>query len=183
LEYVELSAEYSGNTFTNWILSGCVYVLVLSVLLFNYISTIPDFITDNINFYGYSLNNFGFIFVVYSLFYIVKSVFSRIFFIFTGNKKRWKSHVFTTNKFFYFVTLLICLLIIIYYFYQIDQYSFFKLCTVFFILIFIVKIIFLITSSNKALPKKWYHKFLYICTLQILPHFAVWWFLFSKYYR
>jgi len=173
LEYMKLSAEYGGNILMNWIVSGIIYVFVLSVLLFNYISIIPDFILEKFYPNEYDLNRFLFVFVVFSLLYIVNAFLSYLFFIVTGNRKRWRSYVFAVNKFFYFVTIFICLLIIIYYFYPINRDIFFNLSIIFFVFLFLFKIIFLITSSNKVLPKEWYYKFLYICILQILPRFAV----------
>jgi len=170
---MKLSAEYGGNILMNWIVSGIVYVFVFSVLSFNYIYVVYDFIAENFNLYGYILNKFGFAIVVCSLFYIVKGGFSYLFFIITGSKNKWRSYLFTINKFFYFANILICILIVIYYFYPIDQDIFFKLSTIFFILSFLFKIILLLTSSNNVLPKEWYYKFLYICVLQILPYLIV----------
>jgi|GEM_PF-87950 len=183
LEYMKLPVEYGGNLLMNWVVSGFIYVSVSSVLLFDYVQEIPDFVTDNISLWGYNFNEFWFIFIVNSVFYIIKCIFSYLFFVVTGNVKRWKTYVFVVNKLFYFAILPTCLLVFIYYFYPINQDYFFNILVIFFFLLLLLKNIFLIVSANKPLPREWYYKFLYICTLQILPHLILWWFLFFQYYR
>lgn len=178
VEHLRLSIEDSSNIFINWFISGFIYVFILSVFLSQYIPVVPRFISDHINLGGYTLNKFGFIFITYLLLYGIKCVLSYLFFASSGNADRWKSYTFNINKFFRIIILLFCALTLVHYFYPIDHFRVFNYYIGMLVFIFAGKIAFLLFNRNPTLPKEWYYKFLYICTLQILPHLVVWKFLF-----
>jgi len=55
-----------------------------------------------------------------------------------------------------------------------DRDSFFMFSIILFLAMFIFKNIFYLMQPEAILPQKWYYKFLYICTLQIVPVLVLW---------
>ncbi|NAW51669.1 DUF4271 domain-containing protein [Elizabethkingia argentiflava] len=178
IEDLQLSLEESNNVGISCILSSFIYIFILSILLSQYIPIVPKFITENLHLNGYSLNKFGFTFVSYLVLYSGKYLFSYLFFTCSGNMQRWKSYMFNLGKFFRVITILFCAMTIALYFFPINRFQALEYYIFILICIMLCKIAFLLFSASPTLPQEWYYKFLYICTLQILPHLAIWKFLF-----
>ena len=113
----------------------------------------------------------------------IKCVLSYLFLPAPANADRWKSYTFNINKFFRIIILLFCALYISSLFLSyrslpgvqlLHRNVDFYLCRQNSISTF---------NRNPTLPKEWYYKFLYICTLQILPHLVVWKFYFFSHYK
>ena len=177
-EYLKMSQEDASNVFINWLLVSISYVFIISVFLSQYIPIVPKFIAEYVNIGGFTLNKFGFIFSSLLIFYGVKCAFGYLFYMSTANNERWKNYVFNVNKFFGVLIILVCALTIFHYFYPVDRNIAFNYYIWILIFFFCAKIAYLLFNPNPCMPKEWYYKFLYICTLQILPYLVVWKFLF-----
>ena len=147
------------------------------LFLSQYIPVVPRFINDHINLGGYTLNKFGFIFITYLLLYGIKCILSYLF-LPALETQTVGSHILSTSiNFSYYYFAILCPYIgSLFLSYRslsgvqlLHRHADFYLCRQNSISTF---------NRNPTLPKEWYYKFLYICTLQILPHLVVWKFLF-----
>lgn len=172
-EFLQQKFPDSSNNLLSWAIISLVFCLVFSTLISQYIPIIPKKIAE-IQIFGYELNKFGFTFITVSGFYLIKNISTYFFFAGTGSIKKWEVFHFTTSKFYFVFSVLLILLCIVHYFYDIDSLLLFNYYYWGLLLAFLFKQIFYITHKNNILPKKWYYKFLYICTLQIAPLLVLW---------
>jgi len=173
VDFLRLSREDTPNVFGNWLVIGITYVFIFSVFFSQYIPIVPRFVVENVRFHDYTLNKFGFLFVSLLCFYGVKGLLCYIFFKCSLSMKYWKYYIFHINKFFSLVIVLTCILTILEYFYPIDRFIAFDYYVYIFIGIGMGKIAYLLFNRHPTFPKEWYYKFLYLCTLQILPYFVI----------
>ncbi|QCX53017.1 DUF4271 domain-containing protein [Elizabethkingia sp. JS20170427COW] len=178
IDFLKSTQEDTSNVFINWGLIGLTYVFVLSIFITRYIPVVPRLIAENIQIQGYTLSRFGFAFIGLSIWALLRSFLSFLFYSSSFNRERWKYFIFTLNKYYSLVIIFISCLIIVQYFYPIDRFVFFDLGLFVLFFLFVFKNFYLLFNINPAFPKEWYYKFLYICTLQILPTLVVWKFLF-----
>lgn len=171
--YLLQSLEDATNSFLCWAIVSAGYVVLLSTLVSQYIPVVPDFISQY-QLAGYELNKFGYTLSVFSIFYLGKTVLSYLFYSGVGNSRRWHAFYFTATRFYLVISLVLIILCMAHYYFDIDKHEAFKIYLYFGVSVFIFKIFYYIFHKNKILPIKWYYKFLYICTLQIAPLFALW---------
>ena len=167
----------STNNFLSWIIISFVFALVLSVFVSQNIPVVPQNISD-FQFFGYELNKFGFTFVGISVFYFLKNILTYLYFAGTGAAKKWEVFYFIASKFYFCFSIVIMILCLIQYFYRFDKWVMFDVYLAVFAFAFLFKQIYYILHSSNILPQKWYYKFLYICTLQIVPVLVLWKLLF-----
>ena len=167
----------STNNFLSWIIISLVFALVLSVFVSQNIPVVPQKISD-FQFFGYELNKFGFTFVGISVFYFLKNILTYLYFAGTGAAKKWEVFYSIASKFYFCFSIVIMILCLIQYFYRFDKWVMFDVYLAVFAFAFLFKQIYYILHSSNILPQKWYYKFLYICTLQIVPVLVLWKLLF-----
>ena len=176
-EYLRQDYKEIQNLFLCWLGISVGYITVLSVLFSQYIPLVPRFVL-NFDIDGFVLNKMGVMFGVLLLFYFVKSVFTALFYKGIGQVQKYLVLGFVAQKFYFLQSLLLMVLCIIHYYFPIDRQGFFIYYLILMVLLFISKITFYIFHKDKPLPREWYYKILYICTLQILPLLAIWKFIF-----
>ena len=163
----------SSNTFLSWFVISLVFCLLLSTFISQYIPVVPKKISS-IQLLGFELNKFGFTFLSISVFYLMKTALSYLFFAGTGDLKKWPVFYFTSSKFYFCVSILLIILCIGSYFCPIDVLRIFPYYFGLWIFLVLFKVLFCFFHTNNVLPEKWYYKFLYICTLQIMPLVVLW---------
>ncbi|KAA0126857.1 DUF4271 domain-containing protein [Chryseobacterium sp. SN22] len=167
----------SSNNLPSWVITSCVIVLTLSVLISQYVPTVPKFVAD-LQILGYQLNKFGFSLIAVILFYLLRTSLGFLFFQSIGDGKKWTVFYFTATKFYFILSFLLIVLCVMHYYFPIDRNEMFLYYLFFFSFVFVFKVFFYLFHKNKILPAKWYYKFLYICTLQIAPLLLLWKLLF-----
>jgi len=167
----------SSNNFLSWAITSAVFCILISVLISQYIPLVPKWVTS-IHPFGFELNKFGFTFLSILLFYLLKTSFSYIFYSSVGNSRKWKLFYFTATKFYFGLSLLLMVLIFSHYYFDNKKGEELYFYLIFLMIVFVFKILFYFFHKNQILPVRWYYKFLYICTLQIAPLFALWRLLF-----
>ncbi len=167
----------ASNNLPSWAITSCVTALTLSVLISQYIPTVPKYVAD-LQILGYQLNKFGFCLVCVVLFYLTKSCLGFLFFQSIGDGKKWSVFYFTSTKFYFILSFLLIILCVAHYYFPVDRNKLFLYYLIFFATVFIFKVFFYLFHRNNVLPEKWYYKFLYICTLQIAPLLLLWKLLF-----
>ncbi len=167
----------ASNNLPSWVITSCVIILTLSVLVSQYVPTVPKFVAE-LQILGYQLNKFGFCLMAIVLFYLVRTSLGFLFFQSIGDGKKWTVFYFTATKFYFILSFLLISLCIIHYYFPVDRNEMFLYYLLFFSFVFVFKVFFYLFHKNKILPEKWYYKFLYICTLQIAPLLLLWKLLF-----
>lgn len=173
LEFLTQKFADSTNNYLSWIIISVVFSIVFAVFLSFYVPTVPQKVSE-IKLSGYELNNFGFTFLTVGSFYFVKNILTYIFFAGTGSIKKWQLFYFTASKFYFCFSLVVMILCIVNSFYTVDQLQMSSYCFIGFSLIFLFKLLYYLFHNNGILPEAWYYKFLYICTLQIIPVLVLW---------
>ena len=173
LEFLTQKFPDSTNNFLSWIIISVVFCLTLSVLVSPYLPAVPKSISA-LQIGGYELNKFGFSLLAISTFYFLKNALSYLFFAGTGSVKKWEVFYFTTSKFYFCFSLVIMVLCMIGNFYMVNRTEMFNYCLIGFAAIFLFKLSYYLFHSSRILPEIWYYKFLYICTLQIIPVLVLW---------
>ena len=167
----------STNNLLSWAIISFVFSLVLAVFVSQNIPIVPEKIAD-FQIFGYELNKFGFTFLSITGFYFTKNILTYLFFAGTGAAKKWDIFYFTASKFYFCFSIIVMALCVVHYFYSFDRFMMSNIYLAIFLLTFLFKLIFYIFHGNNILPEKWYYKFLYICTLQIVPVLVLWKLLF-----
>ena len=170
--------EDSSNIYISWIMVSVVYVTLLSVLLSQYIPFIPTSI-NKISFLGFKLNKFGFTFLSISAFYNLKIILTYFYYYGVRSQKKWQQFYFVATRFYFVLSIILILGCLQINYFPFDRVQTYQTYGILFIIIFIFKNIFYLFHNYNILPKNWYYKFLYICTLQIIPVLVLWKFLFN----
>ena len=170
--------EDSSNIYISWIIVSLVYVILLSVLISQYIPFIPKNISSLL-IGGYEINKFGFTFLSVSSFYIVKIIITYFYYYGVRAQKKWQQFYFVATRFYFILSILLILGCLQVSYFPAERIQTFQTYGIFFIMIFVFKNIFYLFHNYRILPKNWYYKFLYICTLQIIPLLVLWKFLFD----
>lgn len=176
-DFLTENAEDVKNILSSWILVSAVDNILLSVLLSQFIPIVPKFISD-IQIYDYQLNKFGFTFVSVTVFHLLKNAFTFLFYSSVGNREHLEMLALIATRFYFIESLILIVLNFSLYFYPVDLIVFFRITVIFLAGFFILKNLIYFFHNQPILPEKWYYKFLYICTLQIVPIFVLWKFLF-----
>ncbi len=177
-EFLLQKIEDSSNSYLSWIIVSLVYVTSLSVLISQYIPVIPEFINKN-SLFGFQLNKFGFTFFSLSAFYILKIIITYFYYYGVRTQKKWQQFYFVATRFYFVLSVLLILGCLQTAYYPFDRIETYQTYGILFLIIFVFKNIFYLFHNYRILPKNWYYKFLYICTLQIIPLMVLWKFLFN----
>lgn len=175
--YLSKTRAESSNNFPTWLVVSGVYLVVLSVLISQYVSVLPRFIGD-IQVNGWKINKIGMMIMVLFSYYLMKSIITLIFYKAIRQPKRWLVLMFVAQRFYFVKSLVLIVLSIVHYYFPIDRLDAYDYYFMLLIILFVAKNLFYFFHKEESLPKEWYYKILYICTLQILPLLAVWKLLF-----
>ena len=163
----------SVNNFLSWMIISVVFSMVLAAFISPYIPVIPIKVRS-LSLFGFELNKFGFTLVVIFLFYFIRNLITYLFYAGTGSLKKWQIFYFSISKFYFVMSIILMIFCVANFFYTLDQSQAFSAYFVGFSGVIIFKLIYYLAHPNNILPSKWYYKFLYICTLQIVPVLVLW---------
>lgn len=172
-EFVLQEYSDSANSLLSWLIVTVVFCLTFSVLISQYVPIIPKPFSE-LGLFGLQLNKIGFTIIAVFCFYLIKVVFGYFFYQSTGNGNRWSIFYFTNTRFFFIASLVLMVLCVAHYYFPIDHHRIFPYYVGAGAFAFIFKIFYYLFHRNAVLPKEWYYKFLYICTLQFVPVIALW---------
>lgn len=167
-EFLTQKIADSSNNLLSWMIIGIVFCVILSTVLSQYIPIVPARVRD-LQVFGYELNKFGFTFFAVTLVFLVKSFFTYLFFAGTGALSRWEMFYFASSKFYFCFSLVLMGFAIAQFFFPVDRLQLFDVILGALSFIFLFKLAYYVLHSQRILPGQWYYKFLYICTLQIVP--------------
>ena len=170
--------EDVNNTHLSWAITTILYCISFSVLFSQYVPIVPKFIEENLSFWGISFNKFGFMFFTLLLFYLAKNLITYFFFASVENTKNYNHYALSAQKYYLVYSLVLLGLSVLHYYLPLNTRLFFKIYLIAVALAFLLKILYYLFNNQEILPKQWYYKFLYICSLQILPVLVVWKFCF-----
>lgn len=173
LEFLQQPIADSTNNFLSWGIISVVFALLFSVAFSQFVPVVPSPISDY-HLFGYELNKFGFTFIAVGLFYFIRTALTYFFFAGTGGGKRWEKFYFSASKLFFVFSLVLIVGSIAQFYFNVDRGWLFNLYLITFGVLFVFKLIYYMMLGSSVLPQKWYYKFLYICTLQIVPVLVLW---------
>lgn len=175
--FLSQSYDEAQNLLLCWWGISLGYIVVLSVLLSQYIPIVPR-VVMRLEVGGWVLNKIGIMLVILLVFYFVKSVITVLFYGSIGQVKKYLVLGFVAQKFYFLQSLLLMILCVIHYYFPIDRRELYNYYLILLGLLFVGKNLFYLFHRQSPLPEEWYHKILYIWTLQVLPLLAVWKFIF-----
>lgn len=167
----------SGNIFPTYLLVSFIYVLLFSTFFAFYLPVIPPEV-EKFSLFGYSLNRFGFVLLVSSLYYLLRFFLTFFFYSSIGEDRKWARLYFVTSKFYMALSFVLMAGILLVYFFEFNALTLLRFSLLIALLLFVFKLFFYLFNRNYFLPKAWYYKILYICTLQFLPVLVLWKLLF-----
>lgn len=168
LQFLNQKLEETSNAYLSWLIISVVYVVLLSTLISQFIPFVPQKI-ENISLWNLQLNKFGFSFLVFSSLYFFKIILSYCYFYAVRQQKKWPTFYFVAAKFYFVLCVFLILASLQVYYFPIARIKTIQSYAVIFAFIFVFKIFFYLFHNYNFLPRNWYYKFLYICTLQIAP--------------
>lgn len=175
--YLSKTRAESSNNFPTWLVVSGVYLVVLSVLMSQYIPVLPRF-ADDIEISSWKINKMGVMLMILFSYYFIKSIITLIFYRTIQQTKRWLVLMFVAQRFYFVESLVLIALCTAHYYFPIDRAEAYVYYLILLIVFFVAKNVFYFFHKEESLPREWYYKILYICTLQILPLLAVWKFIF-----
>ncbi len=176
-DFLMQKAEDSSNLTPTWLIVSVVRCVMIAVLLSQFVPVIPKHFSD-IQLFGLQLNKFGFTFITLLLFDMMRNIMTFLFYSSVGSARNLKGLTLVASKFFFLETIAFIILGFVLYYYPIDLVRYFYGIICLLIGSFVLKNLIYLFHSQPILPEKWYYKFLYICTLQIVPVLVLWKFLF-----
>lgn len=112
------------------------------------------------------------------VFDIIRNMLTFFFYSSIGSGKNLKGLTLVSSKFYFLESIALIIAGFTLYFYPIDPVKYFYFIIGLVVGSFVLKNLIYIFHNQTILPEKWYYKFLYICTLQIVPTLVLWKFLF-----
>ena len=167
----------SNNLTPSWMIISIVRAVMISLLLSQFVPIIPKFISD-IQIFGLQLNKFGFSVLAVLAFDVIKNFITFLFYNSIGNGKNLKGLALISSKFYFLESIGFMIAGFALFYYPVDLVQYFYVIIIILISLFVLKNLIYIFHNQAILPEKWYYKFLYICTLQIVPVLVLWKFLF-----
>lgn len=177
-EFLLQKIEDSSNIFLSWIIVSIVNTVLLSILISQFIPILPKFLQTQ-SLFGIGLNKFGFTFYSISIFYLLKVTLSYLYFYTVRNQKNWQKFYFAATRFYFILSIILIIGCLHQFYFLEDRFLTLQTYFLFFAIIFIFKNIYYLFHNYRILPRLWYYKILYICTLQIIPLLVLWKFLFD----
>lgn len=178
-EFILQPYENTNNNVLSWFFTTILFSVSFSVLFSQYLPVVPKFVTENFSFSGIQFNKFGFLLTSLLLFYVAKNIIIYLFYGSIQELKKFGKYSFVAQKYYLIYSFLILFLSIIHYYLPINKHKMFIFYVFVLIFAFLLKLTIYLFHNQRILPKEWYYKILYICTLQILPALLIWkfWFL------
>ena len=169
--------EDSNNLTPSWVIISMVKCIMTSLLLSQFVPIVPKFISD-IQLFGFQINKFGFTLLALLSFDIVRNILTFLFYSSVGSVKNLRGLTLVSSKYYFLESIAFILASFALYYFPIDPVKYFYFIIGLVVGSFILKNLIYIFHNQSILPEKWYYKFLYICTLQIVPVLVLWKFLF-----
>lgn len=169
--------EDSNNLTPSWVIISMVKCIMTSLLLSQFVPIVPKFISD-IQLFGFQINKFGFTLLALLSFDIVRNILTFFFYSSVGSVKNLRGLTLVSSKYYFLESIAFILASFALYYFPIDLVKYFYFIIGLVVGSFILKNLIYIFHNQAILPEKWYYKFLYICTLQIVPVLVLWKFLF-----
>ena len=176
-DFLTQKIEDSNNLTPSWLIISIVRCVMLSLLLSQFVPVIPKVFSE-IKFFGYQINKFGFTLMSVIVFDIIRNMLTFFFYSSIGSGKNLKGLTLVSSKFYFLESIALIIAGFTLYFYPIDPVKYFYFIIGLVVGSFVLKNLIYIFHNQTILPEKWYYKFLYICTLQIVPTLVLWKFLF-----
>ncbi len=176
-DFLTQKIEDSNNLTPSWTIISIVRSVMITVILSQFVPVVPKFVSD-LQLFGIQLNKFGFTFLAVMTFDIVKNILSFLYYNSIGEGKKLKRLASISSKFYFLESIGLIVAGFALYYYPLDLVRYFYVVLFVLISLFVMKNLIYIFHNQAILPEKWYYKFLYICTLQIVPVLVLWKFLF-----
>ncbi|MCG2792897.1 MAG: DUF4271 domain-containing protein [Weeksellaceae bacterium] len=176
-DFLAQKVEDSNNLMPSWTVISLVRSLLISVLLSQFIPVVPGFISE-IQLFGFQINKFGFTFWAFIAYDLIKNLLTFLFYHSVGNGKNLKGLALLSSKYHFLESLALIVAGFALYYYPLDLVPYFYAAIIVLMSLFGLKNLIYLFHYQSILPDKWYYKFLYICTLQIVPVLVLWKFLF-----
>lgn len=176
-EFLLQRYSLAQNNFLSNLVITMSHIASLSVLFSQSLPIVPRWAVEwDIS--GFVLNKIGFMLMILSLFYLLKFLLTVLFYFGIGQPDKILKLTFVAQRFYIVESLFLVLVSLFYYYFQGQGSGQGIEYWLGLILLWLLKILFYLLHKDCPLPSEWYHKILYICTLQILPFLAVWKLLF-----
>ena len=172
VKFLNQNFQDSGNIFPSFLIVSGVFILLLSTLIYSFVPSIPRFLTF-LDFAGMELTRFGYTLLVLCVFYFIKFFCTFFFFSTVDIVKGWGKMYFLCLK--YYLVLGVALIGFVFFVFF-TSVSHFMLLQFFFygaVIALFFKILYFLLHPAGILPKEWYYKILYICTLQFVPYIVL----------
>lgn len=170
--------EDVNNIYLSWGITTVLHSVSFSILFSQYIPVVPKFITEYFPFLGIEFNKFGFMLTALLAFYFIKNIMIYFFFASVENLKNYDQYAHAAQKYYLVYSIVILIISVLHYYLPLEPRLFFKIYLAMIVFGFLLKILYYLFYNQPILPEQWYYKFLYICSLQILPILVVWKFCF-----
>lgn len=170
--------EDVNNVYLSWAVTTILHSVSFSILFSQYIPLVPKFITDYCSFLGIEFNKFGFMLTTVLVFYFLKNIITYFFFASVENLKNYAQYAHAAQKYYLVYSMVILIISVLHFYLPLDPRFSSKIYLGLAVFGLLLKILYYLFYSQPILPRQWYYKFLYICSLQILPILVVWKFCF-----
>lgn len=156
------------NKIPGYSLLSCVYILLLSMLTYILVPERPWSVLSW-DIFGYRPNIFGFCLMVYAAYFIFKFLLGRLLYGLSGSTRKF-IYLQTFMLRWYLLTVpLLLILSFVYFFHFYPNTNYNEAFRYFLLGIFFIKLIGIVSLTQKVLPRNHYLKIVYLCTLQIMP--------------
>ncbi|MFC0342676.1 DUF4271 domain-containing protein [Epilithonimonas hispanica] len=175
-DFLLLKLEDSNNLTPSWLIISIVKCLMTALLLSQFVPIVPKLFSIDV--LGFQINKFGFTFLALLSFDVIKNILTFLFYSSIGSGKNLKGLTLVSSKFYFLESIVFIIASFALYFFPVDLVKYFYFIIGMVIFSFFLKNLIYIFHNQSILPEKRYYKFLYICTLQIVPFLVLWKFLF-----
>ena len=176
-DFLTQKVDDSSNLLPSWLLISIVRNIMLALLLSQFVPIVPKIFSD-IQVADIQLNKFGFTFLALLVFDLIRNILTYLFYAGTGSAKNLKGLTLVSSKYYFLESIGFLVGGFVLFYYPIDLVSYFYIIILTILGSFVLKNLIYLFHNQPVLPEKWYYKFLYICTLQIVPVLVLWKFLF-----
>ena len=176
-DFLLQKTEDSNNLTPSWVIISIVKCVMTALLLSQFVPIVPKFASD-IQLFGFQMNKFGFTLLTLLSFDIVKNILTFLFYSSVGSGKNLKGLSLVSSKYYFLESIAFIMASFALYYFPLDLVRYFYFIIGLVVGSFILKNLIYIFHNQPILPENWYYKFLYICTLQIVPVLVLWKFLF-----
>lgn len=176
-DFLTQKVDDSSNLLPSWLMISIIRNVLIATLLSQFVPIVPKVFTD-IQVAGFQINKFGFTFLALLVFDILRNILTFLFYASVGSSKNLKGLTLASSKYYFVESIGLIIAGFALYFYPVDLVRFFYIIILIISCSFLLKNLIYLFHNQPVLPGKWYYKFLYICTLQIVPVLVLWKFLF-----